>query len=144
MTINFTPRRGAILMCNFDMANVPPEMRKVRRVVVVSPTEANHRHGIGPGVCLVVPLSATPPRLGGVVDVPIPAGRYRCLSKVDVWAKCGSVTLVSHARLSRPKIGQTYPSDYLSREDMARVEAGLLAALGLAGKPQQVPQSTET
>jgi uncharacterized protein YifN (PemK superfamily) len=31
MTINFVPERGRILMCDYDMARVPPEMEKVRR-----------------------------------------------------------------------------------------------------------------
>jgi hypothetical protein len=33
--------------------------------------------------------------LPGNYDVFFPAGRYRSLSK-DVWAKCASLTLVSH------------------------------------------------
>jgi hypothetical protein len=32
--INFVPERGRLLMCDYDMARVPPEMEKVRRVVV--------------------------------------------------------------------------------------------------------------
>jgi uncharacterized protein YifN (PemK superfamily) len=40
--LNFTPLRGHILMCDYDMARVPPEMEKVRRAVVVSPHSHNH------------------------------------------------------------------------------------------------------
>jgi uncharacterized protein YifN (PemK superfamily) len=62
--ITFTPKR--ILMCNFDMATVPPEMRKVRCLVVVSPRSYNHPIGHGPGKCIVVPFSATGPRQAGL------------------------------------------------------------------------------
>lgn len=130
MPITFAPRRGAILMCDFDMAGVPPEMRKVRRVVVASPTALNHRHARGPGVCSVVPFSATPPDTPGMHDVLFEPGAYRSLS-VPVWAKCAALTLVSHARLDRPLAGRFYVSEYLSPADTARIEAGLRAALGL-------------
>ena len=131
MPITFAPRRGALLMCDFDMACVSPEMAKVRRVVVVSPNHLNHRHGRAPGLCLVVPFSATPPATPGPHDVFFPAGVYRSLT-VDVWAKCAAVTLVSHDRLDRVGVRRgVYLREMLSPADMARIEAGLRAALGL-------------
>ncbi|MCW6510963.1 type II toxin-antitoxin system PemK/MazF family toxin [Lichenifustis flavocetrariae] len=62
MPISFVPQRGQILMCDFDMAGVvPPEMRKKRRVVVISPRSHNRRHGAKPGRCIVAPFSASEP-----------------------------------------------------------------------------------
>ncbi len=144
MPITFAPRRGAILMCDFgpdgsDPATfplrtgpigMPPEIWKARRVVVVSPDGLNHRHGRGPGLCVVVPFSATPPRTPGLEDVFFPARSYRSLT-VDVWAACGSPSRVSHDRLDRVKGGQVFRSDMLTVLDMARIEAGLKAGLGL-------------
>ncbi|WP_162250004.1 type II toxin-antitoxin system PemK/MazF family toxin [Methylobacterium sp. Leaf456] len=144
MTITFTPRQGGILMCDFgpDPADpltfplgkppvgVTPELWKIRQVVVVSPAAMNHRHGIGPGVCLVVPFSATLPRSQAAWDVPFAARAYLSLPKAS-WAKCAAVTLVSHTRLDRVLIGRGYRGDFLSPADLARVQTGLRAAMGL-------------
>src|SRR5689334_5074292 len=114
MPITFTPQRGAILLCDFgpdplDRTTFPlrvppvsmaPEVWKWRRAVVVSTTGVNHKHGTGPGVCLVVPFSATPPGKEKPYDVFFAARSYRSFTR-DVWAKCGAITHVSHARLDR-------------------------------------------
>lgn len=144
MGITFTPRRGGILMCEFgpDPLNpetfplrqapvgVSPELWKFRQVVVVSPEALNHKHGTGPGVCLVVPFSATPPRSEDPWDVPFATGTYASLRKTS-WAKCAAVTLVSHARLDRVIAGRGYRGEFLTPMDMARVEAGIRAAMAL-------------
>ena len=135
MAITFTPDRGSILMCDFDQASLPPEMSKIRRVVVASPTARNHRHGAGPGLALVVPLSATVPSSPEPCDVFLPAGIYRSVTQ-PVWAKCGAVTLVSHSRLDRVRIYRAgkpaYIVEHLFTEDMQRIESGLKYALDLA------------
>jgi uncharacterized protein YifN (PemK superfamily) len=144
MAITFTPRRGAILMCDFgpdplDPLTFPlrvppvstaPEVWKTRRVIVVSNDRLNHKHGVGPGLCTVVPCSATPPATPGLWDVPFAARSYRSFTK-DVWASCASLFRISHARLDRVIAGQGYRGDFLSHGDMARVEDGIRAALGL-------------
>lgn len=134
MSINFVPERGRILMCNFDMARVPPEMEKVRRVVVVSPRSYNRRHGSKPGRCLVVPFSATNPAHHLTpADVPFDATTYRSLT-VETWAVCSAVMTVSHDRLDRVpiRLGRRimYSAEMLSGADMTRVELGLRHALG--------------
>lgn len=144
MPITFTPRQGGILMCDFGPdpddpltfplgrppVGVSPEMWKIRQVVVVSPGALNHKHGTGPGVCLVVPFSATPPRSEAAWDVHFAAKSYASLPKAS-WAKCALVSLVSHARLDRVIVGRGYRGDFLSPIDLARVQDGLRAALGL-------------
>ncbi len=135
MSITFVPERGAILICDFARASVAPEMTKTRRVVVVSPKARNHRHGTGPGVALVIPLSTSAPNSVEACDVLLSAGIYRSVTK-DAWAKCGAVTMVSHERLDRVRIYRAgkpaYIVEGLSPADMARIEAGLRHALGIA------------
>ena len=130
MPIAFVPRRGLILLCHYDMARVPPEMRKTRRAVVVSPRSHNHRHGAGPGRCLVVPFSASPPPRPTPGDVPFPAGVYASLT-VPTWAICAAVMSVSHDRLNRVVAAGVGLDEPLSPEDMERIETGLLHVLGM-------------
>lgn len=144
MSIPFTPRRGGILMCEFgpdplDAATFPlrkppvsvaPEMWKPRRVIVISDDRLNHKHGAGPGLCSVVPCSATEPMSVGPWDVPFAERSYRSFTK-PVWASCASVIRVSHARLDRVLAGRTYCNEFLSGSDMARLEIGMRAAFGL-------------
>jgi uncharacterized protein YifN (PemK superfamily) len=130
MPITFVPERGRILMCDYDLARVHPEIDKVRRVVVISPRSYNRRHGAGPGRCAVVPFSATDPGPHSTpADVPFPAGIYRALS-VRTWAICSAVTSASHDRLDRVHVGGTYSEECLSEHDLARIEEGLRHAFG--------------
>ena len=130
--IPFVPQRGQILICDFDMAGVvPPEMRKRRRVVVVSPRSHNRRHGERPGRCLVVPFSASMPTVLTAAEVPFSADGYRSLT-VPTWAICSAVESVSHARLDRVAFGRMFISEKLAEADILRLEAGLGHALGLA------------
>ena len=130
MAIAFVPTRGSILICDFDMAYVPPEMRKARRAVVVSPRSYNRRHGTGPGRCVVVPFTASKPAVVTPADVPFTAGTYQSLS-IDTWAVCSSVMSVSHARLDRVAHGRGFIVELLSPDDMDRIEIGLRHALGM-------------
>jgi uncharacterized protein YifN (PemK superfamily) len=140
LSINFVPERGRILMCDYDMARVPPEMEKVRRIVVVSPRSYNHKHGSKPGRCLVIPFSATDPaRYLTPADVPFDSITYRCLT-VETWAICSAIMSVSHDRLDRVPIRRhhgppIYSTEVLSSADMARIESGLQHALGTVSIP---------
>ena len=119
-----------ILMCNFDMATVPPEMRKVRRVVVVSPKSYNKRPSMTvPGKCIVVPFSATPSYVPRPSHVSISQGSYKSLSK-PVWAICEMVSHVSHARLDRVAHGSGFLSETMAPTDLALIEDALRHALG--------------
>ena len=143
MKINFVPRRGAILICDFGPEGwaaprpttrgpigVRPEIPKQRRCVVVSPEAQNGCDRDGFGLCVAVPLSSTPATEGDPTAVFIPAGRYRSIT-ADVWAKCSMLASVSHARLSRPNIRGHYVAEWFSRSDMALVGAALKASLDL-------------
>jgi uncharacterized protein YifN (PemK superfamily) len=128
--IRFTPRRGQILMCDFDMATVAPEMRKKRRVVILSPRSLNGPHGAKPGKCIVVPLSATTPRRVLGSHVAFPVGSYDSLS-VDVWAICEAIAHVSHIRLDRVPVGSEHLSEMMDASDVCRIEEGVRFALGM-------------
>ena len=144
MAITFTPRRGAILMCDFgpdplDPHTVPvyvppvsaaPEIWKNRRVIVVSDDRLNHPHGHGPGLCTVVPCTSREPKTAGPWDVAFAARSYRSFT-LNVWASCAALIRVSHVRLDRVIAGRGYRGDFLRPDDMARIEAGIRAAFGL-------------
>ena len=125
MPITFVPRRGIMLVCNFDMGRVAPEMTKKRRVLVVSPRSYNRGHR-----CVVVPFSATKPHTVQAPHVFFAAHSYKVLTK-DVWAICECLTSVSCDRLDRVLHGGGYIAEEISAADLARVEAGMRHALGL-------------
>lgn len=120
--ISFVPERGHILICDFDMGNVPPEMRKKRRVLVVSLRSHNRARR-----CVVVPFSATEPN---DMMAAYPAGSYRSLS-VPTWAICNAVAHVSFARLDRVRVGREFVAEIVGAADMERVVRGLRHALGM-------------
>jgi uncharacterized protein YifN (PemK superfamily) len=130
MPIAFVPQRRQILLCDFEYGRIKPSLGKVRRALVVSPRSYNHRHGFGPGRCLVVPFTATGPAEIRPAHVEFPSGKYVCLSE-PTWALCDCLRSVSHARLDRVNVGGEYQNEMISNEDMARVETGILHAVGL-------------
>lgn len=131
MAITFAPKRGAILMCDFDMACVPPEMRKVRQVVVVSPDGMNHRHGRVAGTCTVVPFTTVRPGTIGPDDVFIPSRSYWSLPK-DSWARAKMVATVSHDRLDLVlRNGRRHPTEFISQLHLGAIEVALKHALGI-------------
>jgi mRNA-degrading endonuclease toxin of MazEF toxin-antitoxin module len=131
MTISFVPRRGQILICDLVFGQVPPEIGKRRRVLIVSPRSYNQRHGKGPGRCLVVPFSTTAPVKRTPAHVPFSVGRYVSLTRNSL-ALCDCVRSVSHARLDRVFARGIYQSEMISGDDMGRIETGIRHAMGLA------------
>ena len=125
MPLTFTPSRGQILICDFDMARIPPEMRKVRRVVVVSNRSRNNS-----GRLIVVPFSATEPTTLLPSHVFFPAGSYQSFG-IPAWAICDCVAHVSFKRLDRVLSKGRYIVEMLTSDDMQRIEAGLSHALGM-------------
>ena len=123
--ISFVPERGHLLLCDFDMATVAPEMRKKRRVVVISPRSHNRA-----GRCVVVPFSATQPYEMTAAYVFFDAGPYRSLS-VPTWAICNAISHVSFERLDRVRVARNFLAEMMSTDDLARVAQGLRHALGM-------------
>ena len=60
------PSEPSTYPVNAPPLSMSPEIRKLRRVVVVSTNALNHPHGRGPGLCSVVPFSATRPAKSGL------------------------------------------------------------------------------
>ena len=115
MTIRFTPVRGAILMCDFSRAFVPPEMTKIRQAIVVSIKAMNHPYANAPGICSLVPVSGVAPHTPGHEDVFLPFGKYWSFSK-DSWAKCSMICCMSHERLDLVlRRGKRHPASQSTR-----------------------------
>jgi uncharacterized protein YifN (PemK superfamily) len=123
--ITFVPERGQILLCDFDLANVAPEMRKRRRVTVVSPRSYNKARR-----CVVVPFSATAPFFETPAHVAFSPDQYRSLT-IPTWAICDAIAHVSFARLDRVNVSGRFMSEMLSDADLIRIETGLCHALGI-------------
>ena len=126
MSIQFVPHQGMVLMCDFDTGFVPPEMTKVRHVVVVSP-----RHRRNSGSCLVVPLSTVAPNPVERFHYRIPANTYSFFRKnTDVWAKADLLSHVSFGRLDRVLDGGKYCSPSLNPLDLKGIQLAVWEALG--------------
>jgi uncharacterized protein YifN (PemK superfamily) len=91
-SIAFIPSAGMIVLCDFSSGFRPPEMVKMRPVVIVSAYARNRQ------TCSVVPLSTVAPSERTSVAVPIDAARYPFLS-ASTWAKCDMVTTIARRRL---------------------------------------------
>jgi uncharacterized protein YifN (PemK superfamily) len=130
MPIPFVPPRGRVLICNFDLARIHPEMTKQRRVVVISPRSYNRRHGQGPGRCLVIPFSATAPPEITPAHVPFTADKYATLTE-PTWALCDVIASVSHNRLDNVQVGGVNQMESIDDQDMLRIAVGMKHALGI-------------
>ena len=127
MAIQFFPRAGQILVCDFSGFQ-PPEMCKVRPIIVVSP-RLPHRSEI----VTVVPISTTAPKheLPYVVRL---SKNYHPDEADDVpcWAKCDMVLNVGRFRLNGFKIGRRrWETPHANGDDLAAVRRGVIHGLGM-------------
>ena len=125
MTIEFHPRAGCVLMCDF-YGYVEPEIIKARPIVIVSP-----KHISRGGLYTVIPLSTTAPD-------PVEKYHYKLLkdpipnSNEEVWAKCDMVCTVCVERLDRFKVGhRAWKTSAISDEELAAIQACMKYALGI-------------
>lgn len=133
--LTFTPKPGAILLCHFPACLQPPEMVKVRPIVVISP----RLPGRNELVC-VVPLSTTPPDpvcahhyLLPIAQMPRP---LQAEAK-EIWAKCDMLYTFAISRLDRFKAGRDnatgkrkYESGQLDLENLRELRRCAQIALG--------------
>jgi mRNA interferase MazF len=127
MAIDFHPKRGTVLMCDFTSGFRPPEMVKRRHVVVVSPRYRRHT-----GLCLVVPFSSVVPFEMEPHHHEIAAGKYPFFDPAkSVWAKADMLTCVSFQRLDRVLQYGRYASPMLHSDDLMAVQRAVAAALQL-------------
>lgn len=125
MPINFHPRAGQILTCDFRGFK-EPEMVKVRPVMVVSP-----RLPYRSGLAAVVPISLTAPthNLPFVVRL---SKNYHPKEDdgLPCWAKCDLLLNIGLWRLEGFKIDRRkWATPKATPEDLAAVRAGVLAGL---------------
>lgn len=140
MAILFVPQQGMVLMCDFDTGFVPPEIAKVRHVVVISP-----RHRRNSGSCLVVPLSTVAPNPMEPFHYRIPANTYSFFRKnTDVWAKADLLSHVSFGRLDRVLDAGKYCSPMLSPADLQAIQQAVWEALGRPDVKEAVLRIKET
>jgi mRNA interferase MazF len=127
MAITFVPSVGDVLMCDFNGFK-PPEMIKVRPVLILSPRS---RRAV-PDTYVVVPTSTTPPAPVEGWHCQLKRGSYACSDQsVPIWAKCNMVTCVAAHRLDRMKVAGRYNRVQIRRDDLARVRQAVLHALGM-------------
>lgn len=127
MAISFYPRAGQVLMCDFS-GFVPPEMNKVRPVVVTSPRLPNRSE-----IVSIVPISLTPPTREVPYVVRL-SRNYNPKERDDLpcWAKCDMLMNIGRFRLDGFKVGRRkWETPQLSAEDLLAVRHGILKALGL-------------
>lgn len=144
MSINFSPKVGQILECDYGEykldANgnvvqdvdhhIPPEMIKNRLVVVLN-GKLNQKS------CIVVPLSTThdlQKTLRGIhVEIPeteIPDFVY--FQKQVRWAKADMIQQVSVTRLNRPRTARGHDSVLLSYEMVGQIQKAVIKAISAA------------
>jgi mRNA interferase MazF len=122
--INFHPKRGTVLICDFTGFK-PPEMVKKRPVVVLSPRYRRHT-----GLCLVVPFSTVAPEEVEPHHYRIPPGTYAFLDPAKTtWAKCDMLAHVSFERLERFWLNGRAETPQLNANDMKGIEKSVLCAL---------------
>jgi uncharacterized protein YifN (PemK superfamily) len=126
--ITFLPEAGTVLMCDFTTGFRPPEIVKIRPVVVLSERSRNRE------TCIVVPTSKSQARDKDARTVKLERSRYGFLHE-DSWAKCQCPYTISITRLYRMRgpDGRSIDSraTKISDEDLMSVRQGAAASLGL-------------
>lgn len=126
---------GMVLMCDFR-GMVPPEMHKIRHVVVMSPRRRKVYR-----TCLVVPFSTVVPDPIEPFHFKVPGNRYTFFRPdTDIWAKADMITHVSFDRLDRVKDGAKWCSPMLNKTDIAGIQNAVWHALGRP-VPEPTPES---
>lgn len=120
MSINFHPRAGDVLYCDFA-GNVAPEIIKNRPVVVVCTMRRSQ-------LVMVVPLSTTPPTQVKNYHHQLSVNPIPNDTRAS-WAKCDMVTTVRLARLDRIKVGKrNWVSRSIGIDDLTAIRRGVAIA----------------
>ena len=127
MPLTFRPKPGNVVICDYAGFK-PPEMVKVRPVVVLSP---RHRSG---RLVTIVPISSTPPAPAEPWHVELAPGAYPP-ARAPMWVKADLINTVAIDRLDRvmvrdPRGTRTYQVYQLDADCMAAIQAAVKAALG--------------
>jgi uncharacterized protein YifN (PemK superfamily) len=131
MPIQFHPKVGEVLRCDYAGLRAA-EMSKRRWAVVVSPRQSQNQQ-----VCIVVPLSITPPPQIQNYHCVLERDPYPEGSGQNVWAKCDMLMAVSFERLTGYFTGKTdgkrdYVKLFVTANDLKAIQKCMLHALGLS------------
>jgi uncharacterized protein YifN (PemK superfamily) len=133
MPITFVTDAGDVLMCDFTTGFQPPEMVKVRKVVVLS---ARSRVTI-PNTYLVVPLRKAAPAPPEGCHHEFRPRSYHFLDDVEsVWAKADMLTCVGKHRLDRVKVNGRYSRVCIRKDDLMAIRRAVLNALGMRNRSE--------
>lgn len=127
MGLKFYPRAGQVLVCDFSDFQ-PPEMVKIRPVVVVSP-----RLPYRSEIVAVVPISTSPPAHDFPFVVRLAKNYHPSeLDDLPCWAKCDMLMNIGLWRLNGFKIGRRkWATPQMTGDDLSAVRQGVLVGLGL-------------
>lgn len=130
MPLTFHPSRGAIVICDYSTGFQPPEMVKVRPVVVISPRRRSTQ------LAIVVPISSVAPCPIEPWHCQLPIGAYPP-ARGPMWVKADMIATVALTRLDRVKVKgldgmRTYQVYHLDAVALAAIDAAVKAAIGLA------------
>lgn len=124
--INYTPKNGTILLCDYK-GMVPPEMVKLRPVIFV--TSVSKRLGI------IVPLSTTEPKIKMPwhCEIRLSEDITEYFTATACWAKCDMSMAASFDRLSLPFLGKdhgrrVYKDMQISPDELFKVRTGICCA----------------
>ncbi|WP_447649349.1 type II toxin-antitoxin system PemK/MazF family toxin [Pseudomonas abietaniphila] len=130
MPLYYLPRQGDVLVCDFTRGFVPPEMVKVRKVVVISQTSRHRRR-----LCTVVPISSTSPEAEFDWHHLLRKNPLVTDGTKQLWVKCDMIYTVSFDRLDKvhrkTRKGREYFVPRLSPNDLEAVIIGVKAYLPL-------------
>lgn len=135
MPINFHPRPGQILICDYDTGFIVPEMVKRRPVVVISPRLRRRSD-----LCTVVPLSTTRPQIieSYHLELMLRPVLPRPWHSEVMWVKADMLATVSFKRLELirgPKDFEgkrKYITGQLDDECLRKIRHCVLCAIGAA------------
>ena len=141
MAIQYHPKTGTIVICDYNTGFHPPEMTKRRLAMVVSP-QFKRRNNL----CTVVPFSTTEP---------VPIMPYHYLLYVNPtypppfnsptqWVKADMLATVSFSRITLPHAGKgadgkrQYMKTIVTGHDFESIQRCILNAIGLNHLTQHV------
>jgi uncharacterized protein YifN (PemK superfamily) len=130
--ITFHPKKGTILCCDFSKGFEPPEMVKIRPVIVITPQLPGR-----PGLCTVVPISSVEPNPMQLYHHKVdPASLTPKLQATECWAKCDMLYTVGLHRLDRFREKEQggkriYVTGTATDADIQAIEVAILNGLGL-------------
>ncbi|MFZ6638534.1 type II toxin-antitoxin system PemK/MazF family toxin [Undibacterium sp. TC4M20W] len=124
MALQFQPKVGDVLMCDFD-GFVEPEMVKKRPVVIIARNKFNSK------LVTIVPLSTTEPETLESHHYPLPINPVPAQRSRKCWAKCDMISTISIDRLDRLKDGYTRVIPKLNQKDIQEIRLCVMHALQL-------------